>query len=189
MASKFWTETLPDLDPIIFGPIADSMGKTREAEKREKALGESPKYEIPESVDQYEEMMRTLSQGETPGYDLMKEDIQERGAADMTGVSQLSSPEQALSGAGAVSYDQMNQLSDLGMRAFEWRDQANLGYAGAMQDTAQQEAMQYEYNEWLPWQIAKNEIASLRGAGQAAQQSGTDTMGAAGIQAVSMFSS
>jgi hypothetical protein len=184
-----WEKALGILEPLFSAPLVSGLNAIDEAKKREKALGGPPQYEIPESVDQYEEMMRTLSQGEVPGYGLMKEDIQERGAADMTGVSQLSSPEQALSGVREVSYDQMNQLSDLGMRAFEWRDQANLGYAGAMQNTAQQETMQYEYNEWLPWQIAKNEIASLRGAGQAAQQSGTDTMGAAGIQAVSMFSS
>lgn len=189
MASKFWTETLPGLDPIIFGPIAEGMVATREADDREAALGAAPQFEIPSSYDKYTKLMKERSEQQMPGYDAMSTDIQEQAAANATGVSQLSSGPQAIMNMDAVYGDQATQLRDLGMRASEWQNQAQMGYQQAQYGRGQLEQQQFEYNEWLPWQIQKNEIASLRTAGQQMSASGSDNMGAAGVSAASMFSS
>lgn len=122
-----------------------------------------------------------------PGYDAMQAGIMDEAAANATGVAQLTSGPEAVMGTSSVYNNQANQLRDLGMRASQWQQEQEMRYLGAQQGRGELEQQQFEYNKWLPWQIEKNEIASLRGAGQQMQASGLDTLGATGMQAASMF--
>jgi len=189
MASKFWTETLPGLDPIIFGPIAEGVRRSKSAEAMEAELGGLPAYEVPESYDRYTQMMRDRAQQQMPGYDTMQEDIMGQAAANATGVGQLSSGPEAVMGTGLAYQDASNQLQDLGLRAATYKQGNQQAYAGAVQGRSPYETMEYEYNQWIPWQIGMNEAMSMRNAGQAAQQSGTDTMGASAVTGLSMINS
>lgn len=173
MASN-WEKALTILEPLFLAPLVSGLNDVDEAAEREKALGPAPKFEIPSSYDQYTKLMKERSEQQMPGYDAMSTDIQEQAAANATGVSQLSSGPEAIMNMDAVYGDQSTQLRDLGMRASEWQNQAQMGYQQALYGRGQLEQQQFEYNEWLPWQIEKNEIASMRTAGQQMAASGTE---------------
>jgi len=175
-------------DPVLIGPIIEGVRADDEAKKREKALGSSPEFQIPESYDLALEQLRKRQKDTMPGYDEAMAGIQQETAANVTGAQQLSSGPEAIMAQSGIYGDQQARIQDLGMRASQWQQQQQQQYAQMLQGRAGMEMQQFEYNQWLPWQIQKNEIASLRGAGQAAQQSGADTMGAAGVQAASIFS-
>lgn len=176
-------------DPILLGPIIEGIRKTDEASAREAALGDAPKFEIPSNYDQYMNVMKERAGQQMPGYDAMSQDIQEAAAANATGVAQLSSGPEAVMGMDAVYGDQASQLRDLGMRASQWQNQAELGYQQAQYGRGALEQQQFEYNEWLPWQIKKNEIASMRNAGNQMAAGGTDGMGAGAVNIVSASTS
>ena len=174
-------------DPVIFGPMAEGMLAEDEAKKRESELT-TPQYEIPESYDLALSQLKKRSQQKMPGYDEAMAGIQQATAANATGAQQLSSGPEAIMAQSGIYGDEMSQIQDLGSRASQWQQQQQAQYARGLQGRAGMETQQFEYNQWLPWQIEKNEIASMRYAGQGAQASGSDTMGAAGVQAASIFS-
>ena len=181
MASKFWEYAALLADPT--GTLTGLMGMS-EANKREEALGGPPQYEIPESYDLALSQMKKRSKQQMPGYDEAMAGIQQDAAANATGANQLSSGPEAIMAQNSIYGNEMAQIQDLGSRASQWQQQQQAQYARGLQGRAGMETQQFEYNQWLPWQIQKNEIASLRGAGNTAVASGMDNMMATGVQAI-----
>ena len=176
-------------DPVFLGPIIDGFRAEDRADAMEAELGPLPEYQVPESYDRYTQMMRDRAQQQMPGYETMQEDIMGQSAANATGVGQLSSGPEAVMGTGLAYQDASNQLQDLGLRAATYKQGNQQAYAGAVQGRSPYETMEYEYNQWIPWQIGMNEAMSMRNAGMGAQQSGSDTMGAAAMTGLSMINS
>jgi len=183
MASN-WEKALGILEPLFLAPLVSGLNDTEEANKREKALGSSPEYQIPESYDLALEQLRKRQKDTMPGYDEAMAGIQQETAANVTGAQQLSSGPEAIMAQSGIYADQQARIQDLGMRASQWQQQQQQQYAQMLQGRAGLEAQQFEYNEWIPWQQQKNEIASLRGAGSQAIASGIDSMGAGAVNIV-----
>jgi len=175
-------------DPVLIGPMIDSVRADKEAQRREDALGASPKFEIPESYTLALNQLKKRQKEQMPGYDEAMAGIQQGAAADMTGAQQLSSGPNAIMAQSGIYGDQMARMQDLGARASQWQREQEQRYAQMLQGQAGLEAQQFEYNEWIPWQTQKNEINAMRNAGQSAQKSGSDTMMSAAITGASMFS-
>jgi hypothetical protein len=188
MASN-WEKALTVLEPLFTAPLVSGRSKTKEAAAREAALGGPPEFQVPSSYDQYTSLLKERAGQQMPGYDDMSSDIQQQAAANATGVTQLTSGPEAVMGINSVYNNQANQLRDLGMRASQWQQEQEMRYLGAQQGRGELEQQQFEYNQWLPWQIQKNEIASLRGAGNQMVASGMDNLGAGAVNIVSQATS
>jgi hypothetical protein len=171
---------------LVENLIGQDMSK--EAEKKRAALGEPPKFEIPQSQLDHEKLMRTRARQEMPGAAQMRAGIeaqtgQAAGAASMAAGSQVG----ALAGSNLAQSNRRRQLRQLGIAGQVYSDRAQMGNIQATASRAPYEQMQFEYNEWLPWQIAKNEIASIRGVGQQQLVGGLDRLAATGIQGANMY--
>ena len=184
-----WEGVLNTLDPLFLGPIITGITDNQAAKDAEKLRTDPPKFEIPKSYDDYVKQMKERSQQQMPGFDAMKTGIEEAAAANATGVGQLESGPEAIMGMNDVYGEQTNQLRDLGMRASAWQNEQQLGYQQAVQGRGVLEQQQFDYNEWLPWQIKKNEIASMRNAGNQMVSQGSDAQAAAGMNIVSSTTS
>lgn len=174
---------------IGFG-IADRLAAKRlRAQSLEKWKAKSgfQEYGVPESVDKYIDYMGTLSRQQMPGYNLMQQGIQQTTAAGLTGARQLAGSGPAALGAlGGLMSDRQRQLRQLGIMASQYQRGAQQDYAGAIMSRAPYEQQQFEYNQWLPWQMKMNEAMGLRGAGQQQLMSGIDQTAAAGINYTNM---
>ena len=158
------------------------------ANQKEAALGGAPKFGIPKSQLEYEEVMKGYSKQNMPGYaDMVNQaratsDYQTASAGRVAG-SQYG----ALGGANAAQAGRKKYLRQLGIANDSYKSNAEAGAIEAQMGRAPYEQMQFDYNEWLPWQIAKNEIASIRGAGQQQLTSGLDNAGASAIHATNIY--
>jgi hypothetical protein len=175
-------------DPILFGPIAEGILAEDEAKSREKELGPAPTFNIPEGYDFALKQLRKRQNQQMPGYGAAMAGIEQAAAANATGVSQLMSGPDAVMAQSGIYGDKVAQIQDLSARARQWQQEQRDRYAQGLRGRAGLEAEQFEYNQWLPWQIGKNEAAAMRYAGQQAQQSGADTMGAAGMNLATILS-
>lgn len=190
MADWSWIgDFFETVDPVLIGPIFEGIRAEDEATKRENALGESPKFEIPESYTLALNELKKRSKEKMPGYDEAMAGIQQETAANATGAQQLSSGPDAIMAMSGIYGDEQAKVQDLGMRASQWQRQQEQQYAQMLKGQAGLETQQWEYNDWMPWQQKKNEISSMRNAGQATADQGADNMGAVGMNAASIFSS
>jgi hypothetical protein len=160
-----------------------------EAKKKDAALGPAPTFEMPQSQLDYEKLLNARKRQEMPGHSdaLAQADIQRSlqaaGAARVAG-----SPYGAQAGLGLAEGNRRRQLRRLGIEQEAYTSMAEDASTQAAMQRAPFEQMQFEYNEWLPWQIAKNEIASIRGTGQQQLISGLDNAAAYGIQGAQLWS-
>jgi hypothetical protein len=175
-------------DPILIGPLVDASRAEDEASRREEALGESPKFEIPESYDLALSQLKKRQKQQMPGYNEAMAGIQQETAANATGAQQLLSGPNAIQATNSLYGDEQARIQDLGARASQWQQQQQQQYASMLQGRAGLETQQWEYNENIPWQINKNEINAMRNTGQAMADQGADNMGAVGMNAASIFS-
>jgi len=160
-----------------------------EAAKKEAKLGEAPKFEVPTSQIAFEEGMRKRTRQDMPGMDAINQSIESsistgRGAAARASGSQVG----AMGGSNASLISRKKQLRQLGISNDQFKSQAQTEYGGAVKSRGQYEQNQFEYNKWLPWQIAQNEIASMVGYGQQKLMSGMDNASAAAIYGSSLLS-
>lgn len=160
-----------------------------EAEKKAAKTGEAPKFEVPTSQIAFEEGMRKRTKQDMPGIDAINQSIESsistgRGAAARASGSQVG----AMGGSNASLVNRKKQLRQLGISNDQFKSQAELEYGGAVKSRGQYEQNQFEYNKWLPWQIAQNEIASMVGYGQQKLMSGMDNASAAAIYGSSLLS-
>lgn len=159
-----------------------------EARKKEAALGDAPKFAIPDSQIAFEEGMRKRMGKNMPGYSQMESDINSTAATSMGASARVSGSQVgAMGGANRSMASRKRQLRQLGVANLQSQDTAKLQYGEAVKSRGQYEQAQFEYNEWLPWQIQKNEIAAIRGSGQQRLMSGLDQAAATGIYASSLF--
>jgi len=182
-----WQTAITILDPIGYGPLVSGISDSSEAAKREKELGEAPKFEMPESLGQYQDLMKTRTRQEMPG-------LSQREAAIETGVAHGASAVGRMADTGwgaqgaidALQEGARKDMRSLGIEALQYQRGTEEQYGQSLQAQAPYDVMQWERDEWMPWQIAKNEIAALRGAGQASAASGSDAMTAAAMQYMNM---
>ena len=92
-----------------------------------------------------------------------------------------------MAGSNAAQANRKQYLRQLGIGNDVYQSQAEERSIQAGASGAAYENMEFEYNEWLPWQIAKNEIASIRGTGQQQLIGGLDQAAAAGIQGANIY--
>ena len=166
------------------GLVENLFGKSMEEQAREKeaALGAAPKFEVPKSQLEYERLMATKSRQEMPGASRMQENIE----AAPSGARMAGTQVGGLGASNMAADKRKRFLRQLGIGKQQYRSQAELDNIGAVASRTPYEVMQHDY-EWRDWQIAKNEIATLRGAGQNEIMSGLDRGAAAGIYTSSMF--
>ena len=162
--------------------IADTV----KANRMEKGLT-TPKYEIPKGLEDYESLMKRNAQGQMPGYDQEMAGIEQGTARTLTGVRQLASNQSsAMAGLLGSTSNQQDRVRELGVRALQYRQQQQQNLGQAYLQRAQAENQQFEYNQWLPWQMKKNQIQSLRGAGTQNIYGGLDSMASAAINGMNM---
>ena len=132
-------------------------------------------------------MRKRVRQG-MPGYDAISQGIDSTAATSM-GASARAAGSQvgAQAGANLALNKRRRDIRQLGIAAQQYRDRAEFQSGQATKSRAPYEMAQYEYNEWLPWQIAKNEIAGIRGTGQQQLMTGLDQGAAAGIHTANLF--
>ncbi len=159
-----------------------------EANRKEAALGDAHKFSIPQSQLDYEQLMGSYAGQDMPNYSELVN--QARATSDYQAASAgrvASSQFGAMGGANAAQAGRKKYLRQLGIANDAYKSNAEAGAIEAQMGRAPYEQMQFEYNEFLPWQIAKNEIASIRGVGQQQLTSGLDTAAAAGIHATNIY--
>jgi len=153
-----------------------------EANAKEKELGDAPKFGIPQSQQEYEQLMQSKVGQNMPGYGDMLAQIEAQTAYQSVSSGMASGSQYgAMAGQNAAQSNRRRYLRQLGISNEGYKSNAEMGSIQATASRAPYEQAQFEYNEWLPWQIAKNEIASIRGTGQQQLMSGIDTLGAVGI--------
>ena len=172
------------------GLVENLFGKSWEeqAEEKEKQLGPAPTFSIPESQKRYEDYMKTRSRQAMPGSELMEQSIEDTTSDTLSRAGMVANTGWGAQGAGlGATENRRRRLRKLGSMQEQYKRAAQTDYAGAVKSRTPYETMQYEYNEWLPWQIQKNEIASIRGAGQQQLMTGMDRGAAMGIYGANMY--
>lgn len=178
------TEFIPLIASGVTGLVENLWGTSmeEEADKKRAALGAPPKYDIPQSQIDSEQLARIRTRQEMPEYSKILAQIDANAANQASATARVSGSQYgAMAGSGAAQANRKKYLRQLGIASDVSRSQAEQQSINATASGAQYEQMQFEYNEWLPWQIAKNEIAAIRGVGQQQIMSGLDTAAAAGI--------
>ena len=174
---------LPGIAEEIVG-----WGWDEEAEKKEKELGPAPTFSIPESQRRYEDYMKTRSRQAMPGSELMEQNIEETTAGTLSAAGRVADTGWGAQGAGLrATEDRRRRLRKMGSMQEQYKAASTADAAGAVKSRTPYETMQYEYNEWLPWQIGKNEIAAIRGAGQQQLMGGLDQAAAASIYGANIY--
>jgi len=131
--------------------------------------------------------MKRNAAGQMPGYDQEMAGIEQGTAQTLTGVRQLAGNQaSAMAGLLGATSNQQDRVRELGIRALQYRQQQQQNLGQAYLQRAGAENQQFEYNQWLPWQMKKNQVDSLRGAGTQNIYGGLDQMGAAAIQGMNM---
>ena len=159
-----------------------------EANAKEKKLGDAPKFGIPQSQQEYEQLMNSKVGQNMPGYGDMLAQIEAQTAYQSVSSGMASGSQYgAMAGQNAAQSNRRRYLRQLGITNEGYKSGAELGAIQATASRTPSEIMQYEYNENIPWQIAKNEIASIRGTGQQQLIHGLDNAAAYGIYGSQMF--
>lgn len=159
-----------------------------EAIAKEKALGDAPKMGIPDSQIAFEEGMRKRMGSNMPGYSQMESDINSTAATGMGASARVSDSQVgALGGANRSMVSRKRDLRRLGVANLQSQDTATVQYGEAVKSRVPYEQAQFETNEWLPWQINKNEIAAIRGSGQQQLMTSLDQGAAAGIYGMNLM--
>jgi len=159
-----------------------------EANAKEKALGDSPKFDTPQSQTEYENLMRSRAREDMPGYNDMLNQIEAQTAYQAgAGARVADSQYGAMAAGGAAQANRRRYLRQLGIQNQASKSDAELAAIQAGASGAQYDMMKYEYNDNIPWQVAKNEIASLRGFAQQGITNQLDTIGAAGIYGAQLW--
>lgn len=168
----------------LFGEDLEQKAKDKEA-----ALGAAPTFDIPESQLAFEDAMNKRVRKGMPGATQMREDIDSTAATSMGASARAGGTQAAGLGGANLALDRRRKgIRQLGIANEKFRSLAEAQRAEAVKSRAPYEIAQYEYNEWLPWQIEKNEIAALRGAGQQQLMTSLDRGAAAGIHGSNLFS-
>lgn len=152
------------------------------------ALGKSPTMEVPKSVDQYINLSRNLARQEMPGASQMRQDIAQTNASMLSSASQAGSGFDTMAAVLAAGQNRMNALRQMGIAAAQYTAGQQQQYAQAVASRAPWEQQQFEYNQWLPWQMRKNEAQDLMNTGLQMKYSGADIGAAAWTQGANMAS-
>ena len=170
------------------GKAVQGRRDIKEAKKMEKELGESPKFETPQAVDDYTNRMNLLAKQEMPGYSQMKSDIQESTATGMGQVGQLAQGEDKMAGLLGLMQGQKQSLRTLGTMAMQHQYGAQKEAVQAGLQKAPWEEKEFEYNDWVPWQQGKNRAIDMRNMGSQQRSEGWDMVAGAGIQGANLMS-
>ena len=185
-----WASLIPMALGIAEGQIESLFGKSweEEAREKEKELGPAPTFSIPESQRRYEDYMKTRSRQAMPGSEFMEQNIEDTTSDTLSRAGRVADTGWGAQGAGLrATEDRRRRLRKMGSMQEQYKPAATADAAGAVKSRTPYETAQYEYNEWLPWQIQKNEIAALRGAGQQQMMSTLDRGAAAGIYGANIY--
>lgn len=159
-----------------------------EADKREAALGEAPKFSTPQSQADYEALMKSKAGQDMPGYTDMLNQVEASTAYEASAGARVSGSQYGAMAAGnAAQGNRRKYLRQLGIQNDVSKSSAELEATMAGASGTQFDIMEYEYNDNIPWQMAKNEIAALRGYGQQKIVGGLDNVGATGIYASQIY--
>jgi hypothetical protein len=138
------------------------FGLEDEAARKEAALGEAPKFETPESQIAFEESMRKRIRQGMPGATQMREDMDATAATSMGASARAGGTQAAGLGGANLALDRRKKgIRQLGIANQQFRSLAEAQRAEAVKSGAQYEIAEYEYNEWLPWQIASHRISTM----------------------------
>lgn len=159
-----------------------------EADKREAALGEAPEFSTPQSQTDYEALMKSKAGQDMPGYTDMLNQVEASTAYQASAGARASGSQYGAMAAGnAAQSNRRRYLRQLGIQNDVSKSSAKLDSTMAGASGTQFDIMAYEYNDNIPWQMAKNEIAALRGYGQQKIVGGLDNVGATGIYASQIY--
>jgi len=169
---------------LLSGQMETLFGKSWEedAKAKEKALGAPPKMEMPQSQIDFEQMAARKTKQAMPGMQSLEDNI-DQVASQSTSQSARAATGQfsAMGGGNRAQSNRRSQLRRMSAVQEGYADQAQMGAAQAVKSRAPYETMQYERNEFIPWQIQKNRIAAERGFGMNQIVHGFDQAGAYGI--------
>jgi len=185
-----WGGLIPTIIGGIQGLTENLIGQSWEddANKKEAALGGAPEFSTPQSQLEYEQLAKTQANQDMPGYADQVRQIEANSAYATASTARAAGSQYgAMAGSNAAQANRKKYLRQLGIGNDVYQSGAEERSIQATASRAPYEQMEFEYNEWLPWQIAKNEIASIRGTGQQQLIGGLDQAAAAGIQGANIY--
>jgi len=162
------------LGKAIFGGIQASRGR----KQMNSLLKNRPQYNISQGYLDAFETYQNLANSQLPGYDIMKEQIDQSGAKAMNYAERGAMGSNQYMSAALSSQDkELDAIKNLGLMSAQWRGQQKQNLIQGQQMMGQQQDIQFQTNKLDPWNIKANMASERMGAGMSNLFSGLEGMG------------